>query len=65
MPFDDNEASYIVLINDECQYSLWPESNEIPSGWTQSFGPALREACLSFVDGNWKDMRPRSLQELT
>ena len=32
-PFDDDEGSFFVLINDEEQHSLWPAFADIPAGW--------------------------------
>jgi uncharacterized protein YbdZ (MbtH family) len=60
-PFEDNEQSYLVLINDEGQYSLWPCFAEVPSGWEVVCGPAGRRACLDYVNEHWTDMRPKSL----
>ncbi|QRN79648.1 MAG: MbtH family protein, partial [Nocardiopsis sp. BM-2018] len=33
-PFDDTEGSFLVLVNDEDQYSLWPGFAQVPQGWT-------------------------------
>ncbi len=60
-PFDDDEASYLVLVNAEGQHSLWPEFIEVPAGWERAFGPDLRRACLDYVEEHWTDLRPRSL----
>lgn len=60
-PFEDNDASYYVLVNDEGQHSLWPAFAEIPPGWTVAHGQDNREACLTYVNENWTDMRPLSL----
>jgi MbtH protein len=60
-PFDDNSAEFLVLINQEDQYSLWPIFAPIPDGWSCVFGPKKRTACLEFVESSWTDMRPRSL----
>jgi len=62
-PFEDNDAQYYVLINDEAQYSLWPAFAEIPAGWTTVHGKDSRQACLDYIETNWVDMRPRSLVE--
>jgi MbtH protein len=62
-PFDDEEATFLALVNDEGQYSLWPEFAEVPAGWAIGHGPASRESCLAHVEANWTDMRPRSLAE--
>ncbi|MFH8405050.1 MbtH family protein [Streptomyces sp. NPDC018019] len=62
-PFEDPEAQYHVLTNDENQHSLWPAFAEIPAGWQNVFGPEGRQACLDYVEEHWTDMRPRSLAE--
>ncbi|MFD5267861.1 MbtH family protein [Streptomyces sp. NPDC058335] len=60
-PFDDNEGRFLVLVNDEGQYSLWPSFAEVPGGWAIAFPENTREACLDFVESHWTDLRPRSL----
>jgi MbtH protein len=62
-PFEDENGTYLALINDEGQYSLWPEYIDIPAGWTSVHGPASRQSCLDYINENWTDMRPRSLIE--
>ncbi len=60
-PFEDEQALYRVLVNEENQHSLWPEFADVPAGWTTAFGPAARQDCLEFVEREWVDMRPASL----
>jgi MbtH protein len=60
-PFIDEAGSYLVLVNVEGQYSLWPESLPVPGGWQSTFGPDRRDACLRYVESAWTDMRPLSL----
>jgi MbtH protein len=60
-PFEDEDAMYYALINDEGQYSLWPVFADVPKGWEIVFGEDGRQACLDFIEENWTDMRPRSL----
>ncbi|MEU4823072.1 MbtH family protein [Actinomadura citrea] len=62
-PFEDPEGTYLVLVNDEGQHSLWPSFAEVPAGWTVAKDEDTRQACLDFVDENWTDMRPKSLIE--
>lgn len=63
-PFDDNDGSFLVLVNDEAQHSLWPAFVPVPSGWVVRHGPDGREACLSYIDRNWTDMRPNRVRQL-
>lgn len=62
-PFEDPEGTYLVLVNDENQHSLWPDFAEVPAGWRIVHGPAARQTCLEYVETHWTDMRPRSLAE--
>lgn len=60
-PFEDPDGTYLVLVNDEGQHSLWPAFVDVPSGWTIALGESARDACLEYVDANWTDLRPASL----
>jgi MbtH protein len=60
-PFDDSDGTYLVLINDEGQHSLWPSSIEVPAGWTIAYPQGARQNCLDYIDQHWTDMRPQSL----
>jgi uncharacterized protein YbdZ (MbtH family) len=60
-PFENDDASYFVLVNDENQHSLWPAFAEIPEGWHAVHGEDSRQACLDYIEQNWTDMRPLSL----
>jgi MbtH protein len=62
-PFEDENGTYHVLVNDEGQHSLWPSFIEVPQGWTIVHKSDSRAACLEFINKNWTDMRPKSLIE--
>ncbi len=62
-PFENPDATYLVLINDEGQHSLWPSFAEAPAGWTVALPETDRQSALDYVEANWTDMRPKSLQE--
>lgn len=57
-PFDDPDAAFYALVNDEDQYSLWPARIEIPAGWSIAHGPAPRPECLEHIEVHWTDIRP-------
>ncbi len=62
-PFDDDNGSFYVLVNDEDQHSLWPAFADVPTGWRVVFGVGTRAECLDHVEANWTDLRPRTLRE--
>ncbi|MFC6882170.1 MULTISPECIES: MbtH family protein [Actinomadura] len=62
-PFEDPDGTYVVLVNDEGQHSLWPSFAEVPAGWTVAKAEDTRQACLDHIEANWTDMRPKSLIE--
>ncbi|MBI6550235.1 MbtH family protein [Xenorhabdus lircayensis] len=63
-PFDDDEISFYVLINNQQQYSLWPAFAAQPPGWERVIGPDSRTACIAYIEEHWVDMRPASLRKL-
>jgi MbtH protein len=60
-PFDDEDGSFCVLVNDEGQHSLWPTFKDVPAGWTTVGPVGARKECLLYVEGHWTDLRPKSL----
>lgn len=60
-PFENPDGTYLALVNDEGQYSLWPASIDVPAGWTVALSASPRQACLDYINTNWTDMRPKSL----
>lgn len=62
-PFDDDNGTFLVVVNDEEQHSLWPAFAAVPAGWRSVFGEDSRANCLAYVEEHWTDMRPRTLRE--
>ncbi|MCP3771665.1 MbtH family protein [Streptomyces sp. MAR25Y5] len=60
-PFDDNDGTFLVVVNDEDQHSLWPSFAPVPAGWTVVLGESSRQEALDYVEENWRDIRPKSL----
>lgn len=59
--FDDENGMFKVLVNQERQYSLWPDSFAVPEGWAVVGPRGRRGECLEWIDKTWVDMRPLSL----
>jgi MbtH protein len=60
-PFEDEKGEFVVLVNEEGQYSLWPAHLDIPLGWEATGPKGERKICLDWIDESWTDMRPKSL----
>ena len=58
----DDARSYTVLVNEEEQYSLWPQGLAIPAGWRAAGKLGTKQECLDYVRSVWTDMRPLSLR---
>ena len=63
MSWDSEDAVFKVVINDEEQYSIWPDHKEIPAGWRATGTVGKKAECLAYINENWTDMRPLSLRE--
>jgi MbtH protein len=62
--FDDElQVDYIVVVNDEEQYSIWPSGQRIPAGWQPAGKSGSKRACLEWIDATWTDMGPRSVRD--
>jgi MbtH protein len=59
-------ADFLVVLNHEEQYSIWPADQEPPPGWRREGTQGTRDECLARIGEVWRDMRPLSLrQEMT
>lgn len=62
--FDREDETFIVLINHEEQYSIWPHWKAVPEGWRVVEGvQGDKKTVVAYVDGAWADMRPKSLRD--
>lgn len=61
-PFENEALVFLVLVNNENQHSLWPDFIAVPQGWRKVYGPDSRSACLDYINDNWLDIKPISLQ---
>jgi MbtH protein len=56
------DVTYLVVVNDEEQYSIWPSGPEIPAGWRPVGVTGTEDQCVAYVDEVWQDIRPRSVR---
>jgi MbtH protein len=59
---ESSDDWYTVVMNDEEQYSLWPDGRRQPHGWTEVGSRGTKEDCLRYIEQHWTDMRPLSLR---
>jgi MbtH protein len=59
---DDAQGTYLVVVNDEEQYSVWLEGRPVPAGWREAGKAGSKADCLAYVEEVWTDMRPLSLR---
>lgn len=59
----DGGGEFLVVRNEEEQYSIWPADKDLPAGWHAAGPRGSRDACLRHIAEVWTDMRPRSLRE--
>jgi MbtH protein len=62
MSFDSEDTIFRVVVNDEEQYSIWPDYKEIPAGWQEAGKTGPKKECLDYIEQVWTDMRPLSLR---
>jgi len=59
----EDTTIYVVVVNYEEQYSIWPKRKDIPAGWRAVGKEGLKPECLQYIDEVWTDMRPLSLRK--
>jgi MbtH protein len=57
-----DDVVYMVVINDEEQYSIWPTFRAVPAGWREAGVSGPKAECLAHIEAVWTDMRPASLR---
>lgn len=63
MSFDSDKTVFQVVINNEEQYSIWPDYKAIPEGWKAVGVSGDKATCLAHIEDVWTDMRPKSLRD--
>ena len=53
---------YVVVLNNEDRYSIWPASEPIPAGWHDVGKHGTRHEVLQYIAEMWQDMRPRNVR---
>ena len=56
------EEQFVVVVNHEEQYSIWPAGREIPTGWREADVEGGKSECLEHIARVWTDLRPLSVR---
>ncbi len=60
---EEDNTIYKVVLNQEKQYSIWPDGKKNAFGWEDEGTLGTKQECLAHVGRIWTDMRPLSLQK--
>jgi MbtH protein len=58
-----SDETYLVVVNDEEQYSIWRDDKSVPAGWRAIGKRGPKAECLQYIEDVWTDMRPLSLRK--
>lgn len=56
----DGFNSFLVVINDDRSYSIWPEELTLPKGWKEVGFRGNKEVCLQYIKDVWTDLSPQN-----
>ena len=59
----ETQEQYVVVMNHEEQYSIWPLDRDNPLGWRDGGKSGTKQECLAHIKEVWTDMRPLSLRK--
>ena len=59
---NDEQEIFVVVVNDEEQYSIWPSYKELPAGWRAAGKSGTKDECMAYIQEIWVDFRPISLR---
>jgi MbtH protein len=59
---EEDDRDYLVVVNDEEQYSIWLADQPVPHGWHALGEKRSKAECLESIGEMWTDMRPKSLR---
>lgn len=63
MTIDNEQTEFLVVKNEQEQFSIWPSFKDIPAGWSVEDMRGQKAECLAYIKEQWTDMRPRTLRD--
>ncbi|WP_328930064.1 MbtH family NRPS accessory protein [Streptomyces sp. NBC_00190] len=61
-PAEAPSDAFAVVVNEETQFSIWPDGRTPPPGWHTTGFRGTRHECVAHIEETWTDMLPRSLR---
>lgn len=58
----EDQQDYLVLVNNEEQFSIWPAAKDVPAGWRPVGPVGPKDRCIAYIEETWTDLRPLSLR---
>jgi MbtH protein len=58
----EDAITYVMVVNQEEQYSIWPSTKDLPLGWSDAGKRGTKAECLAHIKEVWIDTCPRSLR---
>ena len=73
----NNKDHWMVVVNNQQQYSLWPTAKALPGGWQSVEIPqdwlachkaahpdnSAKSTCLAYIGEIWQDLSPLSVRQ--
>src|SRR5512140_1740430 len=56
----EDEKTFVVVLNHEQQYPIWPEGRDVPNSWRAAGKTGTKSECLAWVKETWTDMPRRA-----
>jgi MbtH protein len=56
-----DDKLYIVIVNQEKQYSTWLSHRRVPAGWRAVGAAGSKADCFDYIERIWTDMTPASV----
>jgi MbtH protein len=56
---EEDARDYLVVVNDEEQYSIWLADRALPNGWRAVGDKRKKAECLKYIGEVWTDSTPR------
>jgi len=60
---DTDDRAYVVVLNEEEQYSIWFADRDVPPGWKAVGVNGTKAECLDYIGRSWTDMTPLSVRK--